>query len=126
METVQDEGEGSLAVPQRPTDYRRMLSWQLSHVQAAPAANARRAQKERERRRKRRGNSSSSVEAGQEGSSECGDDREREEEDTEGSGGGGSEGKFAYLVVNSEGEEECYYSAPESPLDSEGTILIYF
>ena len=31
----------------------------------------------------------------------------------------GEEGYFIYLVVNSDGEEECYYSAPESPLGSE-------
>ena len=54
METFLDEERegGLLAVPPRPTEYRRMLSWQLSQLQSAPVTNARR--KEREKRRKRR------------------------------------------------------------------------
>ena len=42
---------------------------------------------------------------------------EEEEEDAEERG---EKVFFAYLVVNSDGEEDCYYSAPESPPVSEG------
>ena len=33
--------------------------------------------------------------------------------------GGGEEGVAGYLVTNSDGEEELYYSAPQSPLISD-------
>ena len=109
MEAPDGEG-GDLLDPRPPTEYRRMLSWQLSHVRPSPAANPRRARKEREKRRKR-------LEGGApESSDDDGDREETGEGDEEGSGDADT---FAYLVVNSEGEEECYYSAPESPLDSE-------
>ena len=94
-----------------------MLSWQLSQLQSAPATNQRRGQKDRERRRRRSSNEAGGEEegvgpsddiAGEDGgdSGECGEE-------------GREEGGFAYLVVNSDGEEECYYSAPESPSLSE-------
>ena len=96
-----------------PTEYRRMLSWQLSHVQAVPVTKAQKTQKKK--RIKRAGSSLSSNDAGRVDSYSIGD-----EESVEG------EGEYAYLVVNSEGEEEWYYSAPESPPDSgDGTSHVY-
>ena len=104
MEALQEDqeggGDGLLAL-------RRMLSWQLSQLQPAPVTSTRRAQKEREKRRK----CSSNAQGDYIQSSE---DIvwEEEEEDAEERG---EDGGFTYLVVNSDGEEECYYSAPESP-----------
>ena len=114
MEALQEDQEGGgdgLLAP--PTEYRRMLSWQLSQLQPAPVTSTRRAQKERERRRK----CSSNAEVDDIQSSGDIAGEEEEEEDAEERG---EEGGFAYLVVNSDGEEECYYSAPESPPVSEG------
>ena len=108
MEDKEREG-GLLAAPSRPTEYRRMLSWQQSQLQSAPVTNARR----RERKRRRR----SSNGAGDVESSRCSDAKEGEDHMDE--GGCGEEGDFVSLVVNSDGEEDCYYSAPESPLGSE-------
>ena len=85
-----------------------MLSWQLSQLQSSPVTNARR--RAREKRRKRSG-------AGEVESSGCSDAKEGEDHVDEGDCG--EEGDFVYLVVNSDGEEECYYSAPESPLGPE-------
>ena len=104
-----DAGDGGLSVPQ-PTEYRRMLSWQLSHAQTAPVTTkSRKTQKKRERRREKDGGDSVAS-----GDAARVDSVASSEED-EGVDGAG---EFAYLVVNSEGEEEWYYSAPESPLDS--------
>ena len=87
--------------------YNIYISWQLSQLQPAPVTSTRRAQKEREKRRK----CSSNAQGDYIQSSE---DIvwEEEEEDAEERG---EDGGFTYLVVNSDGEEECYYSAPESP-----------
>ena len=54
MDTFQDEErEGGLLAPPRPTEYRRMLSWQLSGCQEMEG---------RRRRRRRRGVSPTSGE----------------------------------------------------------------
>ena len=111
MEDKEREG-GLLAAPPRPTEYRRMLSWQLSQLQSAPVTNARGREREKRKRRKRSSNGAGEVESGG-----CSDAKEGEDHVDE--GGCGEEGGFVYLVVNSDGEEECYYSAPESPLGSE-------
>ena len=53
-----DAGDGGLSVPP-PTEYRRMLSWQLSHAHTAPVTTkSRKKQKKRERRRERDGGDS--------------------------------------------------------------------
>ena len=112
MEALQEDQEGGgdgLLAP--PTEYRRMLSWQLSQLQPAPVTSTRRAQKERERRRKR--SSNAEVDDIQSSGDIAGEEEEEDAEER------GEDGGFAYLVVNSDGEEECYYSAPESPPVSE-------
>ena len=96
-----------------PTDFKRMLSWQLSQVRDVPVSTSRRKQRKRKAR-----------EVGVASPPGCGlrhpcSDDDEEEEEEEGRGG------FAYLVVNSEDEEEWYYSAPESPLESGDELGTY-
>ena len=109
MEAKEREG-GLLAAPSRPMEYRRMLSWQLSQLQSSPVTNARR--REREKRRKCSSRGAGEVESGG-----CSDAKEGEDHVDEGDYE--EEGDFINLIVNSDREEECYYSAPESPLGSE-------
>ena len=108
-----DAEEGTApALP--PTEYRRMLSWQLSQVSREPVRKSRKTQKESERRRERQiPDLTASVTGSRNGAGSSEGDEEEEEDE-----------EYAYLVINSEGEEECYYSAPESPLDSDGQYLI--
>ena len=57
MEALQEDQEGGdngLLALWPLTEYRRMLSWQLSQLQPAPVTSTRRAQKERERRKNAR------------------------------------------------------------------------
>ena len=81
-----------------PTDFKRMLSWQLSH----PLERSSKARKKKGNQKRKGpdpvihpptqsppGSDSSSPE-------DCGS-------------------SFAYITVNSDGEEELYFSAPESP-----------
>ncbi len=95
--------DGFLSTP--PTEFKRMLSWQLSQPRKV-AVRRRKAKKERKQSWEGEG-----VE--DEGGSRRGLDSPVDDEDFEDS---------VYFVVNSEGEEEAYYSAPESPLGSEDEI----
>ena len=81
-----------------PTEFKRMLSWQLSQARDAPVT--------RSKKKARKKPKPSTGEEEEEGSPLPSDDDD-----------------FMYIVVNSEGEEEVYFSAPESPLssDSEAT-----
>lgn len=90
---------GFLSAP--PTEFKRMLSWQLSQPRVVPV---KRKKQKAKRARKQSGE-------GEEPEVETGSGRGQDsDEDLE---------AFAYVVVNSEGEEEAYYSAPESPVSSE-------
>ena len=81
-----------------PTEFKRMLSWQLSQVQSSPIFSR---SKKRAKRRKQ-----SAVEP--------------QDYDSDSETDACNYGSYAYIVVNSDGEEEMYYSAPESPVSSEG------
>ena len=83
-----------------PTEFKRMLSWQLSQVQSSPVFSR---SKKRDKKRKQSAAEPEDCDS---------DDDIGAYDDTYGS--------YAYIVVNSDGEEEVYYSAPESPLGSEG------
>ena len=87
-----------------PTEYKRMLSWQLSHARDAPVVTSRKRQKKLQKRKAKAGEAASAPDH------DC-SSSEGEYAEQDGSG-------YAYLVVNSEGEEEWYYSAPESPVES--------
>ena len=83
-----------------------MLSWQLSQVQSSPVYSR---SKKSAKKRKQSAAQSDDYEASLELDSD--DDISAYDDVTYGS--------YAYIVVNSDGEEEVYYSAPESPLSSE-------
>lgn len=88
-----------------PAEFKRMLSWQLSHAREAPVVTSRKRQKRLQKRKAK------AEEVATAPDHECSSSSEGECAEQEGSG-------YAYLVVNSEGEEEWYYSAPESPVES--------
>ena len=103
-----DYSEGVLLAA--PVEFKRMLSWQLSTPSSAPITK-------RKRRRKK------SQEAQKHSASddllESGDEDEGEELVDFTPDGDEITADYAYIYVNSDGEEEIYYSAPESPLTSE-------
>ncbi len=72
-----------------PVEFKRMLSWQLSTPSAFPV---------KKQKKKRQVGSLS----------HCSDSEE----------GGESDFDYDVVVVNSDGENEVYYSAPESPMSS--------
>ena len=102
-----DEGAGLLAAP---VEFKRMLSWQLSTPSSAPVVK-------RRRRRKK------SEEAQMFSTSINDPTQSPEDEDEElidfAPDGDEVTADYAYIFVNSDGEEEVYYSAPESPLASD-------
>lgn len=103
MEPANEEGRLLAA----PIEFKRMLSWQLSATTDVSSS--------RKKKRKRK----KSREAGNldQGRDELEGEPVQESEDelTDGI----STTEYAYVYVNSDGEEEMYYSAPESPLTSE-------
>ena len=96
------EGAGPLAAP---VEFKRMLSWQLSMPSSAPATKRKRRRKKSQEVQKL----STSQESGDE-DQELVDFAHDGDEIT---------AEYAYIYVNSDGEEEIYYSAPESPLTSD-------
>ena len=91
-----------LSPPRKPSGgYQRMISWELSQVQDYLTE----ATKPQKKNKKRTPSKST-------------DENELDFE-TINVVGGGEEGVAGYLVTNSDGEEELYYSAPQSPLISD-------
>jgi hypothetical protein len=101
-----DEGAGLLDVP---VEFKRMLSWQLSTPSSAPVTK-------RRRRRKK----SQEAQILSNPTQSLGD----EDEELVDFAPDGDEitADYAYIFVNSDGEEEIYYSAPESPLTSDDNL----
>jgi len=98
--------DGLLCTP--PTEFKRMLSWQLSRPHDIPVSSS----KKKVKKRKKQGLGSEEVRSLlSDELSPLGDD------DSDQFGGDFSDlDCFGYIVLNSEGEEEVYFSAPESPL----------
>ena len=101
-----------LAAP--PVEFKRMLSWQLSSPTVAPS-NA------KKRKRKKSKEVRKPTLFGDEEFGSLGDDETYVSSDEEQVDCSVDEraDEYAYIYVNSEGEEEVYYSAHESPLTSE-------
>ena len=87
--------EDTLSELAPPVEFRRMLSWQLSTPSTVPV--------KKKRKKKARGETTALVDCGDSDSEEPGDE----------------EYNYTVVVVNSDGEEEVYYSAPESPVFSD-------
>ena len=105
-----DGGEGEEVALTAPVDFKRMLSWQLSTPTNVPS-------KSRKQRRKRSKEARQLAPDDPHPSQGAG---YSDEEQLDFPGGGDGEiAEYAYVYVNSDGEEEIYYSAPESPLTSE-------
>ena len=104
------DGESLLSVP--PTGFKRMLSWQLSQVQEHEYGREKKREKKKKKNRKRSSEEQWTAWAG--GGEQClaepEDESPLEGEDESGDG---------EVAVDSEGEEEMFYSAPESPLSSD-------
>ena len=97
-----NEDNNFLSPPRKPSGgYQRMISWELSQVQDYLTE----ATKPQKKNKKRTPSKST-------------DENELDFE-TINLVGGGEEGVAGYLVTNSDGEEELYYSAPQSPLTSD-------
>ena len=89
-----------------PIEFKRMLSWQLSAPTASPITK-------RKRKKKKKLLSEDPVTD----SSLLRADGPLSDEDNQVDDDKTAE--YAYIYVNSDGDEEVYYSAPESPLTSE-------
>ena len=100
---MESSQEGALLAP--PTEFKRMLSWQLSQVQSGPVFS-----RSKKSTKKRKQSAAQSEEL------DSDDDITAYDDVTYGS--------YAYIVVNSDGEEEVYYSAPESPLRSDDDEVV--
>ena len=98
-----DKGAGLLAAP---VEFKRMLSWQLSTPSSAPVA--------KRRRRRKKSQEPQLLSASH-------DPTQSPDEELVDFAPDGDEitADYAYIFVNSDGEEEVYYSAPESPLTSD-------
>ena len=101
-----DEGARLLAAP---VEFKRMLSWQLSTPSSAPVA--------KRRRRRKKSQEAQMLSTSNDPTQSPGD----EDEELIDFAPDGDEitADYAYIFVNSDGEEEIYYSAPESPLTSD-------
>ena len=101
-----DEGARLLAAP---VEFKRMLSWQLSTPSSAPVA--------KRRRRRKKSQEAQKLSTSNDPTQSPGD----EDEELIDFAPDGDEitANYAYIFVNSDGEEEIYYSAPGSPLTSD-------
>lgn len=110
-----DDKETLLEAP--PVEFKRMLSWQLSSPTVAPS-NAKK-QKRKKSKEARKPALSGNEEFGSLGDDETYVRSDEEQVDYSSADVDERAGEYAYIYVNSDGEEEVYYSAPESPLTSE-------
>ena len=94
---------GLLCAP--PTDYKRMLSWKLS---GPPVSSSKKKTKRGKKQRLKDDQVLNSEQPFFDG-----DDFDQFDDDF------GDLDSYGYIVVNSEGEEEVYFSAPESPMSSD-------
>lgn len=92
-----------------PTDFKRMLSWQLSS--ATEVATKKRRKKKKRMHSEPQGVSNSPT---------CSDDSDFESQFDTSASNDSAKFVYTYVVVNSDGEEEVFFSAPESPISSEG------
>ena len=92
-----------------PVEFKRMLSWQLSTPSNALNTKRKRRRKKSQEAKKL----STSGDSGDEGTDQDEEQVDFALDDDE------KTAEYAYIYVNSDGEEEIYYSAPESPLTSE-------
>ena len=98
-----------MAEKQRPFEFRRMISWQLSQVQEQLESSSTYRKKQKRHKHKLSDKTDEdSVELISKQPDTTNSWDESKHHDTTG-----------YLVVNSDGEEEVFYSAPESPVTSE-------
>ena len=98
-----------MAETQGPFEFRRMISWQLSQVQEQLGSSSTSRKKHKRHKHKlsdKTDGDSLEVTPKQPDTTDSWDDSKHH--DTTG-----------YLVVNSDGEEEMFYSAPESPVTSD-------
>ena len=93
-----------------PVEFKRMLSWQLSTPSRAPTTK-RKQKRKKSQEAKRQSTSDDPLQSG--------DDSEDQDLVDFAPDGDEITADYAYIYVNSDGEEEIYYSAPESPLTSE-------
>ena len=93
-----------------PVEFKRMLSWQLSTPSSVPATK-------RKRKRKKSRQEAQKLSTSQEPTQSSDEDQELIDFATDGDEMITAE--YAYIYINSDGEEEIYYSAPESPLTSD-------
>ena len=97
-----------------PVEFKRMLSWQLSTPTNVPS--------ESRKQRKKRSKEARQLTSDDPHPSLEGEGAVRSDEEQLDFPDGDGEGEiteYAYVYINSDGEEEVYYSAPESPLTSE-------
>ena len=87
-----------------PIEFKRMLSWQLSAPTASPITK-----RKRKKKKQREDPVTDLPLLGVDGPLSDEDNQVDDDKTAE----------YAYIYVNSDGEEEVYYSAPESPLTSE-------
>ena len=109
-----DDNETLLAAP--PFEFKRMLSWQLSSPTVAPSnAKKRKRKKIKEVRKPTLFGDEESASFGEDEPYVCSDE---EQVDCSSVEGDERADEYAFIYVNSDGEEEVYYSAQESPLTS--------
>ena len=106
MDPADDNQEERLLAA--PIEFKRMLSWQLSSPTDVPSS------RKKKRKRKKSQEASKLTDQGADDDGEQCSDKET----TDDVSIADNLDEFAYVYVNSEGEEELYYSAPESPLTS--------
>ena len=91
-----------------PIEFKRMLSWQLS----APRPTASPITKRKRKKKKKLLSENPVTDSPLLGADGPLSDEDNEVDDDK-------TAEYAYIYVNSDGDEEVYYSAPESPLTSE-------
>ena len=104
-----DDREGLLVAP---VEFKRMLSWQLSTPSSSVPATKRKRKRKKTQEAHKLSSSHVPAQSGEE-DQEVVDFASDDDEIT---------ADYAYILVNSDGEEEIYYSAPESPLTSDDDL----
>ena len=104
-----NDREGLLVAP---VEFKRMLSWQLSTPSSSVPATKRKRKRKKTQEAHKLSSSHVPAQSGEE-DQEVVDFASDDDEIT---------ADYAYILVNSDGEEEIYYSAPESPLTSDDDL----
>ena len=103
------EAESEEVLLAAPVEFKRMLSWQLSTPSSAPTTK---------RKRRRKKNQEAQMLSTSRDPTQSGDD----DQELVDFAPDDDEITAKYIFVNSDGEEETYYSALESPLTSEDDL----